>query len=111
MGHDQSRVGQVGDLDPSLVKSRNLSRLDRSDPPTHVDRSEISTSPGQNDKLNCEAQMQSLCSLKGAFHSLYLVVSCRSLYLISGKEFLLKIEIEASYLKWFLDHHRHKIIS
>ena len=28
--------------------------MDRSDPPTHVDRSEISTRPGQNDKLTYE---------------------------------------------------------
>ena len=41
--------GQVGDLDPSLVNSRNLSQVEQFG--THVDRSEISTSPGQNDKL------------------------------------------------------------
>ena len=52
-----SRVGQVGPIDSSgqvLSKiTQPLSHvLDRSDPSTHVDRSEISTRPGQNDKLS-----------------------------------------------------------
>ena len=50
MGHGLDPVdscGQVGDLDPSLVNTRNLSRVGQVRP---VDGSEISTRPGQNDK-------------------------------------------------------------
>ena len=53
--------GQAGDLDPSLVNSCNLSWVGRADPSTHVDRSEISTRPGQNDKLG--AKSRGLCNL------------------------------------------------
>ena len=57
-GHGVGQVGPVdscetvGNLGPSLVNSLNLSRVDKSDPSTHEDRSDISTRPGQNDKLS-----------------------------------------------------------